>query len=210
MKVKTVVFDFDGTIANTFEALVDIFNKLSPAYGLMKITKNQIDYWRKKPSKDVLKDLKISPFKLPFLIRKIKKELDKEISKVSPTVGLRRVLSSLKKHFELGILTSNSESNVDKFLRRNKLNLFDFIYTQSGLFSKNRAIRTLLKKRKLKPEELIFVGDETRDIEAARDLKVPIIAVGWGFNSSSVLRKYKPDFLVDKPQSLFKVLMGLK
>ena len=106
----------------------------------------------------------------------------------------------------MGILTSTSEENVRKFLKKNKLELFDFIYSGSSIFGKHKVMKSLLKKQKLKRKEVIYVGDETRDIEAAKKAKVKIISVTWGFNTKQILKKQKPDFLIDKPKELMKIL----
>lgn len=68
----------------------------------------------------------------------------------------------------------------------------------------------LLRKYGIRPEETIYVGDETRDIEAARKTNIEIIAVSWGYNSKQLLEKQKPDFLIDKPRQLVDILEGLR
>ncbi len=53
------------------------------------------------------------------------------------------------------------------------------------------------------------MGDETRDIEAAKKSKIKIVAVTWGFNSSNVLAQHQPDFLIDIPQQLTEIFEDL-
>ncbi|PSB03825.1 HAD family hydrolase, partial [Merismopedia glauca] len=60
------------------------------------------------------------------------------------------------------------------------------------------------------PAKVIYVGDETRDIEAARKSKIKAIAVCWGFNFREILAKYKPDFLIDRPSQLLEVVQHLE
>jgi phosphoglycolate phosphatase len=55
---------------------------------------------------------------------------------------------------------------------------------------------------------VIYVGDETRDIEAARKIQIQVIAVSWGFNSREVLAEQKPDFLISHPSQLIEVVRG--
>lgn len=54
--------------------------------------------------------------------------------------------------------------------------------------------------------EVIYVGDETRDVEAAKKVGVKVIAVTWGINSEKILRKQNPDYLIVKPKELIEVL----
>lgn len=208
---KVIIFDFDGTIADTLQSIVSIINRLSDKFGYEKVTEESIDILRNKQTEEILKDLKISMTKIPFIIRKVKVELNKEIESLKPTVAIKESLLELKKNrYKLGILTSNSKDNVSKFLKRNNLDLFDFIYSGSSIFGKSKVMNNLLKNQNLKPEEVIYVGDEIRDIEAAKRAKIRIIAVSWGFNSKQILEKQIPDFLINEPKELIKLLGNLR
>lgn len=214
--IKYIIFDFDGTIADTFQTILEIGNRLSielgygekrKELGLEKITKKDIEKMRNSMPKDLIKKYKFPMRKLPFVLKRIRQELNKKIAFVKPIKNIKNVLWKLKNNgYKMGILTSTSEENVRKFLKKNKLELFDFIYSGSSIFGKHKVMKSLLKKQKLKRKEVIYVGDETRDIEAAKKAKVKIISVTWGFNTKQILKKQKPDFLIDKPKELMKIL----
>jgi len=211
MVKKVVIFDFDGTIANTLDPIANIVNRLSDEFGFKKMEEESIDELRNKKPKEILKDLGISMFKLSSVGKRIKSELNREIEDVHPISGIKEVLLELKKtRYKLGILTSNSKDNVSKFLKRNNLDLFDFIHSESSIFGKSKVINDLLKNQGLRPEEVIYVGDEIRDIEAARKTNIKIIAVSWGFNSKQILEKQNPDFLLDEPRQLIEILGSLR
>ena len=74
------------------------------------------------------------------------------------------------------------------------------------MFSKHKVLRKFLQKNFLTPEEVIYVGDETRDIEAAKKIKMKAIAVSWGFNSKEALAAQNPEFLIHKPNELIDVI----
>ena len=204
---KTVLFDFDGTLADTLYEVVNIINSLSREFGYSKIKKKDIPKIRNKTAQEILKEAGISMFKLPFIVKRARLELNKVIEFLKPVQSIREVLLVLKKRrYKLGIVTSNSKENVEKFLKKNNFELFDFIYSGSSIFGKHKLLKDTLKKQNLKPNEVIYVGDETRDIEAARKNQIKIIAVIWGFNSRKILENYHPDFLIDKPKELLEIL----
>ncbi len=58
-------------------------------------------------------------------------------------------------------------------------------------------------------EEVIYVGDETRDIEAAKKINSKVIAVSWGFNTKEALARHNPDFLIHQPSELLDVMGSL-
>lgn len=207
MSKKIIIFDFDGTIADTFYSLINIANELAEDYGYKKIEKREIKSMKNKNIKHILRERGISIFKIPFFIKKGNEKLDKNIKNVNIFPGIKKILVKLKKQkYKIGIITSNSKNNIKKFLKKYKIDFFDFIYSGISIFGKDQKIKKLLKKYKLKPEQVIYVGDEIRDIEAAKKSKIKIISVTWGFNSKNILKKQNPDFLVNKPQEIIKII----
>ena len=212
MTKKVIMFDFDGTIADTLDAIVSITNRLAVEFGYKQTTQEELAQIQNLNSKEIIKQSGISIFKLPFLLRKVKAELNKEIQRVRPISGIKEALIELKNQGNrLGILTSNSSANVVAFLETNGLeDLFDFIYSGKTLFGKSKVMNNLLKQENIDPKTAIYVGDETRDIEAARKSHIKAIAVSWGFNSAEVLAKQNPDFLIHQPNQLIEVIGSLQ
>ena len=208
MTAKVIIFDFDGTVADTLDALVSITNRLAVEFGYKPITQDELALFKNLNSRQIIKHSGISIFQLPFLVRKVKAELNKEIKTLSLIPGIKEVLIELKNQGNsLGIITSNSKENVVAFLTANNLQyLFDFIYSGTKLFGKSKVINKFLKQENIKPEAVIYVGDEIRDIEAARKSEIKVIAVSWGFNSEQVLAEQNPDYLIHDPAELIDVI----
>lgn len=211
MTLKVIVFDFDGTIADTLDPIVNIVNRLAVEFGYKLASQEDVAQLQNLTSIEIIKQSGISIFKVPFFIKKLRAELKKEIPYTKPILGMKETLIELKKHgYQLAILTSNSKENVMEFSNSNGLQeVFDFIYTGAKLFGKNKVINKFLKQENFSPEEFIYVGDETRDIEAAKKSQVRVIAVSWGFNSKEILAEQNPDFLVQQPEELLEVIKSL-
>jgi phosphoglycolate phosphatase len=204
---KILVFDFDGTIADSFPEFTKIVNKLAEKYSFKKVTNEDIPRLRDYDTLRLLQELKIPLWKVPFITKDGRSELQKIIERVQPITGIKEQLKKLHKTgCILGILTSNSERNVIKFLEKNDMQVFDFIYTGSSLFGKDKIIKSMLREKRFEPGDVLYVGDETRDIESAKKAKIKVVAVTWGFTSRKGLEKYKPDFLIDQPEELLKVV----
>ncbi|MGA9381427.1 MAG: HAD-IA family hydrolase [Phormidium sp.] len=212
MTIKVVIFDFDGTVADTFDALVTISNNLAPEFGYLPATPEEISKIKDLTTREIIQRSGVAIYKLPFLLRKVIAELNSKIHALSPVEGMQTALFELKKQGnKLGIITSNDRENVQVFLQNNcLLDLFDFIYSGTRLFGKSRVINNFLRQANLQPGEIIYVGDETRDIEAAKKSNIKVIAVSWGFNSRKILKQQKPDFLIEHPQQLIEVIKLLQ
>jgi phosphoglycolate phosphatase len=210
MTQKVIIFDFDGTIADTLDALVAIANHLAADFGYAPITTTELSYLRNLNSRQIIKYSGISWLKIPFLMKKVKSELKGKIHELKPIAGIQESLVSLKnEQCRLGIITSNSSDNVRDFLRNNELDsLFDFIYSGVTIFGKTTTINNALKQYNLSPKQVIYVGDETRDIEASQKANIKVVAVAWGFNSQEALARQNPDFLIHQPGELLQVVRG--
>jgi phosphoglycolate phosphatase len=208
MTQKVIVFDFDGTIADTVDALVTIVNRLALEFGYIQITPEELALLRNFTSREIIKYSGISLFKIPFLLKKVKGELKYKIQELKPIAGIEEALIELHNHgYKLGIITSNSQENVTAFLKNNQLEeYFEFIYSGVTIFGKTTIINNVLKQKNLSTESVIYVGDETRDIEASKKANIKVIAVNWGFNSPEALAKQNPDFLINHPRELLAVI----
>ncbi|MBD2570284.1 HAD-IA family hydrolase [Anabaena lutea] len=208
MTQKVIIFDFDGTIADTVDALVTLANRLALEFGYVQITPNELALLRNLTSREIIKYSGISLFRIPFLVKKVKSELKDKIKDFQPIPGMKEVLTELKNQdFRLGIITSNSQENVTEFLNCHDLGyLFEFIHSGVTIFGKTTIINNVLRQRQIKSQSVIYVGDETRDIEASKKANIKVIAVTWGFNSAEALLKQKPDFLIDHPSELLQII----
>ena len=92
--------------------------------------------------------------------------------------GVDDVIHWLKKQgLELSIISSNSNENVKAFLKENNIDVFDGIYCSRNLFGKEKIINRFIKKHNLEKDEVIYIGDEYRDIMACKINDVKVIAV---------------------------------
>lgn len=205
--IKTLIFDFDGTIADTLPHIIDIANDCVKEYGINKIAKKDLERLKGKTPWQIMKEYKIPLYKVPFIVVKVQSLLYKKMNKVKIFPGIKSILKSLKKkNMPIGILSSNSKKNVMAFLKKNNMNMFDFIHSENNLFGKNKALRNILKRYKIKKEDVIYIGDEVRDIQACKKAKIPIISVSWGFNTFNLLKRYKPDYIIRKPKELLRII----
>lgn len=204
---KVLIFDFDGTIADSLDAIMRITNRLSGRYGIRRITDERRDQLRHETSQRIMSDFRLSPWRLFLIAVKVKAELRREIKDVKLISGMKHVLLGLHGDgYRLGIATSNSKATVEDFLQNHNLeNCFDFIFART-VFGKASILKAILRKYRLKRKEVLYIGDETRDIDAARQAGVGVISVTWGINSEEILRSHKPDHLITEPASIHKIL----
>ncbi len=206
MKFKYIFFDFDGTIADTEKVNFKILEQLSDKYKFKRLAINELHYAKKMNALQLMNHLNVKKYKLPFILKKGKKLLKQNIVNIELCMNnFAEVLPSLKSAgVKLAIITSNSKKNVNLFLQNHNLDCFDFIVS-SSLFGKEHKIKKIIKKGRINPSEVIYVGDEIRDISAAKLANIKIAIVSWGYNSLDSLLSHEPDFVLHDPSDLINV-----
>jgi len=200
---KVLLFDFDGTVADTRTMALRILNELSEEFRFRSLPEEELPEARNMTTQKLIRHLGIRRWRVPKIARRGLVKFHERIHQVEPIVNVPAILQQLhERGFRLGILTSNSEANVSAFLKHHQITCFEFLRSSSKLFGKSREIRRIMKEYQLQPEDLIYIGDETRDIEASHSTAIRIAAVTWGYNSAEVLRSMNPEFLFDKPEQL--------
>ncbi len=202
---KNIIFDFDGTLADTVPVIFTIVGELAKEIGYdRRITEEDIKWVSEHKLIEIPKKFNIPLIKIPYLFMEGRKKLKKQMFSVPACKGMVESLHVLKeKGYRLGILSSNSRDIIQEFLLKyNLVDLFDFVHSELNLFGKDQALVALLNEHKMKKEDTIYVGDELRDIEACRKAGLDVISVGWGFNSPDTLKKENSNYLALKPQDI--------
>ncbi|HBH13620.1 MAG: Uncharacterized protein XD91_0493 [Clostridiales bacterium 38_11] len=211
MKYKYVIFDFDGTLADTEDINFTIYLDLADKYKLKKISKSDMGSLKKMSAFDLIDYLDIKKRNIPAMIRFGRKILHGSIENIDmckPTIA--EVMLKLKDNdIILGILTSNSKKNVNKFIEKHQLMMFTFI-ENSGMFGKERVFQKLLRRYNINKDEVLYVGDEIRDITATKNIGIDIASVDWGYNSRDGLEKNKPKYLISEPEELLEICLNHK
>lgn len=201
-KAPLVVFDFDGTLVDSFEESIDIVNSVAHKHNFTPIPQSSYQDIRNTSLRQTLKNLGLNTwdqFQIVSHYRKTMEAKGGENLKIQP--GIKRLLLRLKAQgVNLAVVTTNSGKVVKPFLKHQGIRVFDFVYSKGSLFGKARLLKKI-KKEASQSTSFTYVGDELRDVEAARAAGFHSIAVTWGFNTRKVLETGKPDHILDTPEA---------
>ncbi len=196
-----VVFDFDGTLVDSKNAAIGTYNEIAEKHRYGKLTPDNLEALRKLSILERCTQLGVPPYKLPWLVMQVGRNYRKALHLVEFNSGIPELLKELRaRGLKLIVLSTNTEENIRAFLQRHSAEAWvDGFYCGSGLFGKARLLRDLMKRSGLKREQLVYVGDEHRDVEACKEVGVKVIAVRWGFDAEARLVEAAPDALADSP-----------
>lgn len=200
---KNYIFDFDGTIADSLPAFVAVFNK-TVRNNTDPLTSEEIQAFRSMTSRQAIRMAGVRWWQIPKLLIEGTADFHALANTLQPFKGIPEVIRELyTRGDKLFIVSSNSRESVDMFLINHDLDgFFEDIATNASIFGKSRYIRALIKRNKLKRKDCVYIGDETRDVRAARLALIKVASVSWGFNTENILRKQRPTFMLSEPRQI--------
>ena len=199
--ITHVAFDFDGTLANSAKVAIDSYNEIAALNGYGKLTPDNIPRMREMSIMERCKALGVPAYKLPGLIVEVGLAYRKGVGSISFFEGIPELLQELKGWGLSNVIVStNEEENIRAFLEGKPAEAWvDDVICSSRIFGKAQLMRKLMKRSRIEPHQLVYVGDENRDIVASKQAGVKVIAVRWGFDAESRLSEAEPDAIVTHP-----------
>ena len=179
--MKNVIFDFDGTIVESLNFVIDMYLGWYPNNEHIKNI--DVEKLREMPLTKVIEELRIRPWKVPALIVKGRHEMNKNIYQLKMVPGVENLIKSLD---------------------NNGVNLY---IASVGILGKAKALNKIIDKNKLNRNDTYYIGDETRDIKASRKAGIHSIGVTWGYNGKQIMQNENPEFLASKPSDILRIIL---
>jgi phosphoglycolate phosphatase len=193
-KYTLVIFDFDGTLADTFPWFTNVINKVAEKYHFKKIEPGEHETIREFDARGVLKYLGVPLWKMPLIASYMRTLMTHDIQKIALFQGIEGLLRRLASvGVTLAVVSSNSYENIRHVLGAEMAALIAHYECGVSMFGKEAKLRKILKRSGVSPGEAIYIGDEIRDSEAARKLGMAFGGASWGYTTAESLRAHSPD-----------------
>jgi phosphoglycolate phosphatase len=201
-----LIFDFDGTIGDSFELVMEIAYELT---GIQPLDHLEVSRLRHLPIMKAIRELGVPLHRVPRLLLHGRHLMSERMQEVHPFAGIPQTLQRLHEQgHDLRILSSNSEQNVRSFLQANGLeHYFASVHGGVGVLNKAAAIKKVLRHDQLQADACFYIGDEVRDVIAAQKVHVRSIAVSWGYQAADALRTHRPFAIVATPGELVELFI---
>ncbi len=210
MRYRTIIFDFDGTLADTENAMRESLNAVAKGFGFAPISEMEKEVLRRMNAREFLTGRLGIPvwniFKTAFLVYKARKEFNSRSADIQLFPGISDLLRKFRAAgYQIGVVSTNSVSVIRGVLGDSNGDV-DFIRKGSLLFGKSFALRRTLWWYGLSRHSVVYVGDEVRDARSCRTVGIPMIGVGWGLNDVHTLCKEGVDAAVSQEELRKKVM----
>ena len=194
MKYKLAIFDFDGTLANSFTFALSIADQISEKYQLEKVDIREIETLRGYDTRQLAKRYGVRWWKLPGMVKDARILMSQNTHKIPLFEGAGDLLRDLSgSGITLALVTSNSLENVQNILGPEIFGLFDYFECGVSLFGKTTKFKKILRRSGFLPGETICIGDEIRDIRSAQKANISACAVAWGYTRVDALQAQEPE-----------------
>jgi phosphoglycolate phosphatase len=208
LRYRLALFDFDGTLADSRDWFLGVFDQVADRFGYRRLGPGDRERLRGMDTPAILRDLQIPLWKLPLIERHMRRLVTRDIDQVALFPGAAAMLDAVRAAgVEVAVVTSNTEPNVRRVLGPAAQNVQHFACGAS-LFGKAARVRAVLRATRTAPDAAILIGDEARDIAAARVTAVASGAVAWGYADADFLHGLGPTHFFWRMEDIAAALGG--
>ncbi len=208
MKYKLVIFDFDGTLADTFPYFLSVINRLADKYHVARVDGSQIETLRGYDAHQILKLYRISLLKMTLAGRDYRRMMFRDIHQIPLFPGIDQLLEGLAENgVRLALVSSNGKKIIREVLGPQNAARISHFECGVSILGKGKKIRKVLRKCGVRAGEAIYIGDEIRDMHAARSAGVAFGAVAWGYTLPAALQAHSPSVMFESVEDMLSEIV---
>jgi phosphoglycolate phosphatase len=205
-----VIFDFDGTLADSAPWFRSRLNQVAQRFHFRQVSDAEFEALRGRPTTEIIRYLGVPAWRLPLIARHMRRLYAQDASQIALFEGVDRLLATVAEAgIASAIVSSNAQANVRGILGEANAMRIRHYSCGVSLFGKAARFRAVIRAAGARLERTLGVGDEVRDLEAARAVGIAVGAVGWGYAAAALLRAWQPNHLFTSMAELSTTLTGL-
>lgn len=209
-----IIFDLDGTLADTMDDLKTAVNSTLSILGYEPRTKFELLNFINNGSRELVRRslptaVQTEDFIIDSALNIYGQEYEKCFcEKTRAYTGIYEAVHILKNEkFKLGVLSNKPHRFVETIIAKLfGIDTFDFVMGQSEFPHKPDPSSALYVAKQLgvKPYKCIFVGDSDVDIKTAQNAGMRSIGVSWGYRSVELLTETGANYIASTPNKIIE------
>ena len=208
-KYNHVIFDLDGTLADSFPWFLRVVNDVAREFDFRPIAACEVESLRRMGSREILKDRNVPLWKLPMIAARMRALKQSHLHDIPLFAGAPAMLKTLHEAgIVLALVSSDNEANARLQLGPDNAALFAHFQCGASLFGKAAKFSRVMRRAGVPAQKALAIGDEKRDCEAARSAGIAFGAVTWGYADPDALRSLNPDEVFTTVDDIAITLMG--
>ena len=209
MAYKLLIFDFDGTLANSYPWVVAILDELAEKFNAIPVDHSKLDELKNYPPRKIMKMHNVSIWKLPAILKFTRSRMKTNGESIKCFEGVGKMLQELKDNdIRLALVTTNTCETVRRVLGDDLYSFFHLFEDKISMFGKPAALKRIIRKSGLDRSEMLAIGDEIRDVEAAKKVNIPFGAVSWGFSTMDAMASHEPEHIFTEMSQIVDLVLS--
>lgn len=206
---QLAIFDFDGTLADSFHWFIGVLNGVADRYGFNRVRPDEVEQLRGYDARQIMRHLRVPNWKLPFIANHMRRLMAGDIDGIRLFDGVPDMLRTLNdRGVTVAIVSSNSVENIRRILGPAAAGQVVHYGCGASLFGKAAKFRRMLQVTGVPADRAVCIGDEVRDIDAARKVGMGCAAVTWGYARGDALAARRPDRLLNRMEEIAGLFGG--
>lgn len=216
MDTKLIIFDLDGTLADTIESITYCSNRALTQYGRPNFTSTEYKYFVGDGAATLVQraleaggDTKQEYFERVY---KTYMEIFEKncMYKVKPYDGIVELLSNLKEAgMKIAVLSNKPHERTKEVIKTMFPQTFDVVMGQSPERKKKPSpdgVFAILNQLGIEKENAIYVGDTGTDMKTGKSAGLFTVGVLWGFREAKELNEHGADAIIMEPKELMRYI----
>ncbi|WP_181702055.1 HAD hydrolase-like protein [Chthonobacter albigriseus] len=209
MSIRLAIFDFDGTLADSADWVFSTMNSVADRFGFRRVAPEEREELRGLSNREIIARLGVPMWKLPLIAAHMRKAVAADIDAIRPFPWTADLIGRIHAGgCAVGIVTSNAAENVARILGPETMARVARVEADASLYGKARKLSRMTAASGVDPASAVAIGDEVRDVEAAREAGIRAVAVTWGLASEAALARALPDAWAHSPDDLARLILG--
>jgi phosphoglycolate phosphatase len=203
-----IVFDFDGTLADSLSVMLDIYNQeMAPKWGLKPVTAEDWHMLRQSSMTKGMRYIGVKPYQIARLLTEGRRLVKAHAHEIKLFPGVVELIEQLVGDgHTLYALSTNDQALIREVLAEAGIAEYIDVLKSPRVFGKANSLRRLLKQTGTDPVDAWMIGDEVRDMVAAKRVGMNALAVTWGFQPEITLAALQPEAIAHELNDIPKLI----
>ena len=208
MRYPLVIFDFDGTLADSFPWVLRTVDEVSDRFKFRRPRDGELEELRYCDAREVMRRLGVPRWKVPMIARYVRSRMAEDVGQIGLFPGTGEMLDELANAgLRLAVVSANSEATIRTVLGPHARRV-SAIAGGGSLFGKRGKLLRMSRLTGVEPRRVLVIGDEIRDLNAARAARMAFGAVSWGLTRPEALEAGRPQALFRQMSDIPKLVLG--
>ena len=208
MRYPLVIFDFDGTLADSFPWVLRTMDEVSDRFKFRRVREGELDELRYCDAREVMRRLGVPRWKLPMIARYVRTRMAADVDQIALFPGAGEMLDQLADAgLRLAVVSANGEATIRTVLGPRARHITG-IAGGVSLFGKRGKLLRMSRLTGVEPRQAMVIGDEIRDLNAAKAAHMAFGAVSWGLTRPEAMEARKPEALFHRMSDIAEALLG--